>query len=259
MTTVRLYGVSRSNGSFGRVAAGLREGLEDLGAFAGFVPIDSLEEDDEVFPGAQATVGLFTGPPSMVRAMATYGEHERCYAILALNSEWLPEKLIAGMIEYTKIVSPSSWGAKVIERYTGELITPYHHGVSKLFTARSPDKPPLRAAYDDGQFRVLHLSSTDRGRKGTDELVKAWCMLVKQNALGLYPKLHLIVDVPEGTFPQADDEPTIAFPTRNLNLPAQQMCALYQGYHLVCQPSRGEGFGMVPLEARASGVPVCGT
>jgi len=28
---------------------------------------------------------------------------------------------------------------------------------------------------------------------------------------------------------------------------------------LLCQPSRAEGFGLCPLEARASGVPVCAT
>ena len=33
--------------------------------------------------------------------------------------------------------------------------------------------------------------------------------------------------------------------------------ALYRNHDLVCQPSRAEGFGLVPLEARCCGVPVC--
>ena len=33
----------------------------------------------------------------------------------------------------------------------------------------------------------------------------------------------------------------------------------YQQFHVVCQPSRAEGFGMVGLEARASGVPLVAT
>ena len=37
------------------------------------------------------------------------------------------------------------------------------------------------------------------------------------------------------------------------------MAAIYQQYNLLCQPSRSEGFGLCPLEARASGVPVCAT
>jgi len=257
MTAVRLYGVSNSNASFGRVAAGIREGLEDLGAFAGFVPIDDIE-DGAIYAGARAPVAIFTGPPNMVTAMASHGEHERCYAVLAPNSEWLPERLLEQMVEYAEIVAPSSWGAEIVERYTGKHLPPYRHGVSKGFSP-APSNLPLVQAYDDGQFRVLHLSSTDRARKGTAELVEAWCLARQHGWLGRHPKLHLIVDAPAGTYPLADAEETIDIPHRHLNLPIEKMRAFYQDYHLVCQPSRGEGFGMCPLEARACGIPVCAT
>jgi glycosyltransferase involved in cell wall biosynthesis len=44
-----------------------------------------------------------------------------------------------------------------------------------------------------------------------------------------------------------------------LNLPVAELTAMLRFAHLVCQPSRGEGFGLVPLEARACGVPVVAT
>lgn len=253
---IRLYGVTGTNGSFGRVAAGIREGLEDLGALAGVVPIDDIE-DDGVYHGALAPTAVFTGPPSLVPVMASHGEHTRHYAVLAPNSEWLPERLMESMTEYTSVVAPSTWGAKVVERYTGEWIEPYRHGVSKKFIMRPATH--LRGLYDDGHFRVLHLSSTDRARKGTNELITAWLQLVRAGRLGRAPQLHLVVDTPPGTFPEAEASDSIRFPWRHLNGTVDQMCALYQQFHLVCQPSRGEGFGMVPLEARASGVPVCAT
>ena len=37
------------------------------------------------------------------------------------------------------------------------------------------------------------------------------------------------------------------------------MAKYYRQYHAVAAPSRGEGFGLVPLEARACGVPVLAT
>lgn len=253
---VRLYGISRTNGSFGRVAAGIREGLQDLGALAGYVPIDDIE-DDGVYGGPRAPTAIFTGPPSMVPAMASHGEHARRFAVLAPNSEWLPERLITSMREYTRIVAPSSWGASVVTRYTSDPIPPLRHGVSKGFVARP--QPQVPVAFASGHFHVLHLSSTDRARKGTAELIRAWRIAVGRGLLGEHPRLHLIVDVPEGTYPEAQGEPTIAFPFRHLNGTVAQMCGLLQQYHVVCQPSRGEGFGMVPLEARASGVPICAT
>jgi glycosyltransferase involved in cell wall biosynthesis len=50
-------------------------------------------------------------------------------------------------------------------------------------------------------------------------------------------------------------EGTVRFLDR-LDANVERMNIIYQECHLVCQPSRGEGFGMVPLEARAAGVPV---
>ena len=261
LVKVRLYGISRHNGSFGRVTSGLREGLGELGLLAGFVPVDDID-DDESYGGATAEVGLFTGPPSMVTAMASHGVHPHPYAILAPNSEWLPEQLIESMLEYCTIVAPSRWGASVVERHTGQWVEPLLHGVSRQFAPRPRGSclvGEMAALYHQGSFRVLHLSSTDRQRKGTAELIEGWQQACGRSALGANPELHLIIDAPAGTFPAAAGDDTIKFPWRVLNAPAGGMAAIYQQYHLLCQPSRSEGFGLCPLEARASGVPVCVT
>lgn len=260
MTTVRLYGVHRTNTSWGRVTAGVREGLEAIGALAGFVPVDDLD-DDAVYAGADAPVAIFVGPPSMVGAMTSYGMHERRYAIVAPNSNWLPRDLIEEMQKFATIVAPSRWGAHVVETYTGQYVEPFFHGVSAGFTTHAVSTARLQTATDrlrdKGWFNVLHLASTERQRKGTRELIEAWHRLVSGDLLGPNPGLDIIVDAPRGMF--GATHPTIQFPYRQLNAPAADMRALMQEYHLVCQPSRGEGFGLSPLEARASGVPVCVT
>lgn len=256
MGKVRLYGVSRTNTSWGRVTAGVREGLEGIGGFAGFVPVDDLE-DDAFYAGADAPTAIFVGPPSLVGAMTSYGMHEQRYAIVAPNSDWLPERLIKEMMKFATIVAPSTWGAYVVGKYTGGVIPPYRHGVSRDFESRLLGAP--RRLYDEGGFRVLHLASTHRQRKGTRELILAWRQVVAAGRLGERPELHIVVDAPQGTFPEAQKEDTIVFPWRQLNAPGPKMCEYYQQFNLVCQPSRAEGFGLSPLEALASGVPVCAT
>jgi len=45
----------------------------------------------------------------------------------------------------------------------------------------------------------------------------------------------------------------------NANLSNEEFAAGLRSAHLICQPSSAEGFGLVPLEARACGVPVAAT
>ena len=164
---VRLYGVSKTNTSWGRVTAGVREGLFELGALAGFVPVDDLQ-DDEVYVGHDAPTAIYVGPPSMVASMTSYGEHERRYAILAPNSTWLPAQMVEEMVAYATLVAPSTWGARIVQEYTGQYVEPYQHGVSSAFGRAGTYSPK----YPTCRFRVLHLASTWRQRKGTVELIE---------------------------------------------------------------------------------------
>jgi len=270
---VRLYGVTKTNTSWGRVTAGVREGLGDLGRLAGFVPVDDLTDDGR-YEGYDAPIAIYAGPPSMVAAMSSYGEHQRRYAILAPNSDWLPEKLVREMQKFATIVAPSSWGARIVANWTGKYVEPFLHGVSKVFRPVPDHGLRLRSRLDleaiareikGGRFAsregfcVLHLASTWRQRKGTMELIAGWKRAVASGSLGKYPRLDIVVDAPPGTFEEARGDDTIAFPLRQVNYQEEAMRLLYSAYDVVCQPSRAEGFGLVPLEARATGVPVCAT
>lgn len=111
-------------------------------------------------------------------------------------------------------------------------------------------------------FRVLHLSSTACQRKGTDELLNAWGEFCRSVMSEARPKLTVVV---ERGAARVEAKAVSCCPPGSveilsrLNLNDDEMAAYYRRFHIVCQPSRGEGFGLVPLEALCCGVPVVAT
>lgn len=267
---VRLYGVTVGYGSFARVTAGMREGLEHLGVFAGLVPLDAFDEED-FYPGWDAEVGVYVGPPSQIGIMASRGEHKERWLLLPPNSNWVPRALLGRTWPHvTGYLSPSAWGASVLRteaekfgRPLGETreVEVWQHGIAPEFQPDRSMEIAARARYFGGQFHVLHMASTERERKGTRELLQAWTQLVHGERLGPRPRLGIVLegrpDVFDGIVHGRAEETITWLPRQNL-APAET-AELYRSYHLVCQPSRGEGFGLCPLEALASGVPVVAT
>jgi len=236
---------------------------------AGYVPTDVLYED-ESYPGHDAEVGIYYGPPDRVGIMESIGWHKKRLAMLAPNSTWLPEKLLEHMEKsITGYIVPSSWARDVLSRYTKLPIYLWRHGVDEGFCTDREDRAALLRDYDHGRFVVGHLASSTMQRKGTRELLAAWCGAVSMGLFGrAIPMLKLVVDGPEGFFDDTIEETssgnprikeTIVWSRRRWNMDVGQAAHFYRKHHLICQPSRGEGFGLVPLEARACGVQVLAT
>lgn len=104
--------------------------------------------------------------------------------------------------------------------------------------------------------RILHVSGalSYPQRKGTPQILLAFRRLRKK-----HPNLRLVLAMRETSgakkvIEKFKLEDTVSFaPTR---LDPEAYLDLYRSCDAVLQPSRGEGFGMVPLEARACGIPV---
>jgi hypothetical protein len=56
---IRLYGPAVGHGSLARVTAGMGRALLDRRKLAGWVPLDSYD-DEEVYSGADAPIGVLT-------------------------------------------------------------------------------------------------------------------------------------------------------------------------------------------------------
>lgn len=265
---IRLYGPGIGNASIARVTAGMKSALAHLGQLAGFVPCDMYDEE-EWYGGPDAPIAVCASGASLGFAR-TNGWHKSLYVLVPPNSTWVPEDPLRNMAKMgVCLLSPSSWGKQMLDdackRAGANLrVSVWKHGVSDEFKPNAEALRAMLAAYEQGHFSAVHFASEATQRKGTLKLLEAWCLCVDAGSLGQKPTLRLVVDAPWGTFDKflrdirASEKArkSIVWTDVRPDLTPAGARAYYQARHLVVQPSRGEGFGLVPLEARASGVPV---
>lgn len=271
MTSVRLYGRLRTRSSLSVVTEGFRSVLEEEGLLAGVSGVEESEiEEASPASGADARHGLYTGPMSHVWEMFQTGKHEHYWIMLAPNSDKLPQDLVAILRSYVErftaarvhFLAPSKWAASVVNGYLDECMS-VPHGVSKEYVVQQELSQMMRAEFMSGKFRVLHFSTSARERKGTVELIQAWKELERMWALP--GELLCVMDYQaQGALMDTLADLEISLPksvrvTQRADLNAHAMAQNLARSHVVCQPSRGEAFGLVPLEALCTGVPVVAT
>jgi glycosyltransferase involved in cell wall biosynthesis len=268
---IRLYGTVQGHGSYARVTAGIRGAIERAGKLSGFVPIDAYDPEER-YPGWNAPIGVYIGQPAGVSIVKQIGNHARRLLLLPPNSNWMPLELLLHADKYaTHLIAPSAWAEYVQKECIRQTMlnlgtTLWRHGVDPGFAPDTARHAELVREYDKGTFRVLHMSSSEQERKGTKELLLAWALAVWEGRLGELPQLTLVLI--ENSWREYAEKAargdqklldTLCWSHSRIDLPVVAMANLYRQHHAVCQPSRGEGFGLVPLEALACGVPVMAT
>lgn len=273
MKSARLYGRILGHGSLSVVTSGFASALKQAGVLAGIYGIDAEGiEALESIDGSDAYHGIYTGPLGSVGKMFERGRHKEHWVMIAPNSNLLPRDLISRLQRYRRehtlrLMAPSHWAARVVEDNLGPCLA-VPHGVSPEYKPSVEHAEDCRQLYRDGGFRVLHFSTSARERKGTVELLKAWEILATRAfpAAGVllcvmdYPAKAALEDaIADGALDNwASIKETVRLVDR-AELAPEHMARNLQGAHVVCQPSRGEGFGLIPLEALCSGVPVVAT
>lgn len=266
--TVRLYGRSVGSGSHAQVTAGFAGVLRGEGLLAGLVALDRDLPDDAPQPGgALAPHAILTGPLGFMAMMRRATQHRRRYAMVAPNSTALPPGLVLALEGIcTDVLVPSDWAHDVVAELTSLPIRTVPHGVAPEFAPNEALRAGTRERFRRGEFEVLHLSSSERERKSTHPLIEAWAMLFAHHDLPSEAKLRLVLDAAVASKTMAwmaervgNLAATNIAVTVRLDAEPSRMAQIYGNSHLVCQPSRGEGFGLCPLEALASGVPIAAT
>lgn len=258
MTSVRLYGREQGWGSHAQVTNGFHKLLLSQVIDYSFYALDSVDWDSEQ-PGAFAEHGVFTGALGEVPRMVRNARHKRRWVMVAPNSDYFPDALQRAIGDIaTDIMAPSLWAAGMMSHhYPGRFIHTVPHGVSEHF------KPELcKRGYGHERFVVLHFSSSDRQRKGTFELVQAWNILNDRGKLANHMLCCMLDEPARNDLVGRLLDERITIPGNRLTIGSRldfepkSMARVFQRAHLVCQPSRGEAFGMIPLEALACGTPV---
>jgi glycosyltransferase involved in cell wall biosynthesis len=253
-------------GSHAQVTAGFAGALRASGLMAGLVAFDQDLPPDSPQPGgAMAPKAVFTGPLGFLPAMRRGARHAERYAMLAPNSSFVPGNLLLALEGIcTEILVPSKWARSVVEEQTSMPVRVVPHGVAPDFAPLPAIREATVAAYRRGDFNVLHLSSSVYERKGTRELLEAWAMLCANGELPDSARLRLVLEM-DALARTAAWMAESSLKLHNVALTARldarpaSLSETYAAHHVVCQPSRGEGFGFCPVESLACGVPIVAT
>lgn len=158
------------------------------------------------------------------------------------ESVTLPEQFRESLHEFETVIVPSMQNV--------ELFSQYHDNVKYVPLGIDPDewhyqpRPEVRH-----EFRFLIGGSGSR--KGPDLAVKAFKKLwPRGHHFGSGPIATLTHKSPKGEVHYGERIQTIGG-----YLSAEDEVALYANAHCYLQPSRGEGFGLQPLQAIAQGCP----
>lgn len=138
-----------------------------------------------------------------------------------------------------EVWTPSPWCAEMFEEWgVTKPIKIYQHGVEPLWS-------PVRR-FPTGRFDILH-HGAEAARKGGNDAIHAFMDTLWNDTATLHLKMIL------QQFNIINSEHICVYKEKST---IEDLVRLYQRMDLFFYPSYGEGFGLTPLQAMATGMPV---
>jgi hypothetical protein len=246
------------------VALGMCEALHAASLLSGFTAVDTLNLEELRPSEDPVATALVVGDPATVEVVHMLDQPTKIWLLLAMNSLTMAPRLreyLERLLRNEKlhgIVVPSHTSLYVVANGLWNAmpqgrdidIRKVRHGVSRAYS------PYAWGPRQSGEIEriALHVTSSTHQRKGTRELILAWKRL--EPRLRRQVRLRIICN-PEAQLEylyQAEDEPSIEVVLHD-GCPTSQMARRIRRALVVVQPSRSEGFGLVPLQGLCMGVP----
>lgn len=149
------------------------------------------------------------------------------------------------------VISPTKFVQK--ELFSSHMPRGAHSVVVPLGFDRSIWRPTYRSIPEDGVFRFLYCGAPNI-RKGWDRCVSIWNQAFK-NSTSMHLTLKTTTSDPEKE--ALTHHGNMTLDTRYLTRP--ELAQVFMDHHCLLAPSMGEGFGLVPLEALATAMPIIAT
>lgn len=199
----------------------------------------------QVAMNSHADTGIFVGYPR--ESLGWLTGHEKSIILTVCESSPVPPEWIYSLNKTNLVVVPSEFcrDALLASRLqTHVIVCP--HGVPASFMNVPPQKERV------GRVRLLHVSEAGSfpWRKGTSQLIQAFRRIQET-----FPNVDLYIKSDSLQLDKVLRGGDRIYPLSTLRH-AATIPSFYHAFDAVVQPSRGEGFGLVPLEARCLGIPV---
>lgn len=229
---------------YGRMGTGLHKAL----AAAGMSVVENLRPPPEVVllpnelhnegPGHPAGVACWLSYPSHARGWYE-GQHAAIFTMWEATE--LPEAFRETLHAFDTCLVPSEQNR--------ELFSNFHPNVKVVHLGIDPDAWHYTSRRPPGQFFDILVAGSG-ARKGTDIAYEAFLAAFPDGSWGDGPEPRLIMKAPK--IQDFLHDRLVQF---NGYLSAEDEIELYSSVHAMIAPSRGEGFGLQPLQGLAQGIP----
>lgn len=161
------------------------------------------------------------------------------------ESTELPESWLEPLAKLDDFWTTASWLKPIFEPYVKDVFV-LEHGIDQDWT------PIYRSEKIQDRFNFLHVGEPAL-RKGGEILLRVW-----SDYFADHPKMHLTIKCMGNSDTRYKNKSFYDFDNVTVighTLSVDQMWKLYALSNCMVYPSRGEGFGLIPLQAMATGMP----